>query len=31
MHGQGKIMWKDGRVYEGSYKHDKKNGFGIYK
>ena len=30
MHGFGIYTWKDGRVYEGEYKDDKKHGFGIY-
>ena len=31
MDGKGKITWKDGRMYEGEYKDDKKNGYGVYK
>ena len=31
MHGKGKLEWPDGRVYEGEYEYDKKNGFGIFR
>ena len=30
MDGKGVFTWKDGRRYEGEYKEDKKDGFGIY-
>jgi hypothetical protein len=30
MHGKGVYSWKDGRKYEGEYKFDKKDGYGIY-
>ena len=30
MHGFGKYTWKDGRVYEGGYVNDKKEGKGVY-
>jgi len=30
MHGRGVFTWKDGRRYEGDYKHDQKDGYGIY-
>ena len=30
MHGQGTYKWPDGRMYHGSYQHDKKDGFGVY-
>lgn len=31
MNGNGKFEWPDGKVYEGQYKMDKKEGFGILK
>ena len=30
MHGKGVYKWADGRVYEGEFVNDKRNGFGIY-
>lgn len=30
MNGVGIYKWKDGRVYKGSYKDDKKENFGVY-
>lgn len=30
MNGYGTFYWKDGRVYRGYYKDDKKHDFGIY-
>ena len=30
MHGVGKFSWPDGRVYQGGYFHDKKQGFGTF-
>lgn len=30
MHGQGTYKWPDGRMYNGSYQNDKKDGFGVY-
>jgi len=30
MNGYGIFFWKDGRVFKGNYKEDKKNEFGIY-
>lgn len=30
MHGRGKFLWSDGRIYEGQYKNNKKEGFGIF-
>ena len=30
MNGFGEFRWKDGKKYFGSYKEDKKEGFGIY-
>lgn len=31
MDGYGIYTWRDGRVYKGEYRDDKKHGFGIYK
>jgi len=30
MHGEGKFIWPDGRYYDGSYQHDKKEGQGTF-
>lgn len=30
MHGKGRIIWNDGRKYEGDYVNDKKEGFGVF-
>lgn len=30
MNGYGIFLWKDGRVYKGYYKEDKKHDFGMY-
>ena len=30
MNGTGKMVYEDGRVYEGQYYNDQKNGFGTY-
>ena len=30
MHGRGTYTWADGRLYDGEYKYDKKEGFGKY-
>ena len=30
MNGKGVYEWSDGRIYEGEYKNDKKDGFGKY-
>lgn len=30
MDGRGIYKWKDGRIYNGEYKDDKKHGYGIY-
>lgn len=29
MNGKGKMVWKDGKIFEGSFINDKKNGQGI--
>ncbi len=31
MEGYGKFYWPDGRIYEGEYLNDKKDGRGIFK
>jgi len=31
MHGIGKYIWPNGRIYEGNYVFDKKHGYGMYK
>ena len=30
MNGYGIFFWKDGRIYKGYYKDDKKHNFGMY-
>ena len=30
MNGKGKFIWDDGRIYEGDYVNDKKQGYGIF-
>ena len=30
MNGYGVFFWKDGRIYKGCYKDDKKDEFGMY-
>ena len=30
MHGKGKMIWGDGRIYEGEYFEDKKWGYGVF-
>jgi hypothetical protein len=30
MEGFGKFTWADGRIYEGEYLNDKKDGRGIF-
>jgi hypothetical protein len=30
MNGKGVFSWPDGRKYDGEYKMDKKEGFGIF-
>jgi hypothetical protein len=31
MDGEGKFTWPDGRIYEGEYKDDKKEGYGTFE
>ncbi len=31
MNGKGKLLWSDGKCYEGEFKDDKKHGKGIFK
>ena len=31
MEGKGIFKWPDGRVYEGEYKNDKKDGYGEFE
>ena len=31
MDGEGTLEWKDGRVYTGQFKNDKKSGHGMMK
>ena len=31
MHGKGTYRWPDGRLYDGSYVNDKKEGYGEYR
>lgn len=31
MDGEGIFKWPDGRKYEGQYKDDKKEGYGIFE
>ena len=32
MHGlNSKFKWPDGKSYEGEYKQDKRNGWGVFK
>lgn len=30
MHGQGIFTWADGRMYQGEYYDDKKQGYGVF-
>lgn len=30
MDGEGHLIWPDGRSYKGSYKNDKKHGYGVF-
>ena len=30
MHGRGKLEFPDGRIYEGDYLDDLRDGFGIF-
>ena len=29
--GRGKLIWKDGSIYEGNWVNDMKHGYGIMK
>ena len=31
MNGKGIFKWPDGKIFEGYYKNDKKEGYGIFK
>lgn len=31
MDGEGEFVWPDGRKYQGNYRDDKKEGFGIFE
>ena len=31
MHGKGKYTWSDGREYEGQWKHNLMDGYGVCK
>lgn len=31
MHGKGLFAWPDGKVYNGEYINDKKEGYGEFK
>ena len=31
MDGEGVFKWPDGRKYQGQYKDDKKEGYGIFE
>lgn len=31
IHGNGIYTWPDGKLYNGEYSQDQKQGFGIYK
>lgn len=30
MHGHGVIIYKDGNIYEGQFRDDKRTGYGVY-
>jgi hypothetical protein len=30
MHGKGRLVWANGRSYEGEFYNDMKHGFGSY-
>jgi len=30
MHGQGTLQWADGKLYEGTFKNDKREGHGKF-
>jgi len=31
MHGQGTLIWRDGKQYEGHFLNDKREGQGTFK
>ena len=31
MHGRGVFTWCDGKIYDGEYVDDKKEGYGVFK
>jgi len=31
MHGRGLLQWADGKLYEGDFVNDKRQGNGIFK
>lgn len=31
MNGQGKVIWKNGKSYEGNFVDDIREGYGVYK
>ena len=31
MEGEGEFLWPDGRRYQGGYRDDKKEGYGIFE
>ena len=31
MHGRGVFTWSDGKIYDGEYVDDKKEGYGVFK
>lgn len=31
MDGEGEFFWPDGRRYNGGYKDDKKEGYGVFE
>jgi hypothetical protein len=30
MHGKGKLTWADGKIYEGEFVNDKREGHGVF-
>lgn len=31
MHGQGVLIWRDGKRYEGQFVNDKREGRGVFR